>query len=345
MSVAISIITPVYNIKDYLRECVFSILNQTFSDFEIILVDDGSTDGSDLLCDEISASDRRIKTIHKVNGGPQSACLVGIDNAEGQYICFVDGDDLIEASYLYDLYSSAKLTNADIVVSPSYNYTVSNKVLRESRIAPGIYHEKEIVNTIFPGLINSGGFLSRGIQSTRWGKLFVKSIIDKNREFYDASLYYGEDLNMIFPVFLDSCTIVINDDSKAGYYYRCNPNSIVNSYKNNLYEQTLKLHKNLLMCSIEKKVYDFRKQIYADHIAGIVYCYTNEMKSKEPWERVVKNLDLISKDELFKKSLTITSLTGYPLSKRIVIFIIKHWGKLERNVVARLIYTYIQKRK
>ena len=338
MDVAISIITPLYNIKNYLKECVTSVLNQTFEGFEIILVDDGSNDGSGEICDEFALSDERVKVIHKNNGGPQSACIMGLKESKGKYICFIDGDDLIEPSYLYDMYKSAITNAADIVISPSYNYINTEKVLRKCEIAPGIYQEKDIIDSIYPVLINSGGFLSRGIQSTRWGKLFLRSVLENNIEYFDESLFYGEDLNMIFPAFLDSKVIVINDINTAGYCYRCNPNSIVNNYKKNLYEQTVNLHKGMLKCSDDKKIYDFKKQIYADYVAGIVYCYTNEIKSKENWKYVVRRLDVIAKDDLFKKSLRVTRISNYPIMNKIIIMLLIRWGFLERSIISKIIY-------
>ena len=90
----ISCIVPVYNVEKYLRRCVDSILNQTFTDFELILVDDGSPDNSPAICYEYAVKDSRIKVIHKVNGGVSSARNVGLDVAKGEWICFVDSDDL-----------------------------------------------------------------------------------------------------------------------------------------------------------------------------------------------------------------------------------------------------------
>lgn len=96
----ISIIVPVYNVEKYLRKCIDSILNQTFKDFELILIDDGSTDESGKICDEYNLKDNRIKVIHKENGGLSSARNAGLDIAQGEYIGFVDSDDWIESDQI-----------------------------------------------------------------------------------------------------------------------------------------------------------------------------------------------------------------------------------------------------
>ena len=99
----ISIIVPIYNTRRYIDKCVESIVNQTYKNIEIILVDDGSTDGSDKKCDEWKEKDKRIKVIHKENEGASSARNVGIENAKGKYIAFIDSDDYIQKFHLVDL--------------------------------------------------------------------------------------------------------------------------------------------------------------------------------------------------------------------------------------------------
>lgn len=111
----ISVIVPVYNVEKYVSECIESILNQTYSDFELILVDDGSTDTSGKICDEYAATDKRIKVIHKQNGGLRDATIAGSKAGNGDYIYYVDGDDYIKPETLEVLYNAAVKYNADCV--------------------------------------------------------------------------------------------------------------------------------------------------------------------------------------------------------------------------------------
>lgn len=112
----ISIIVPIYNVEKYIRRCIESILNQTYTNFELILIDDGSTDSSGVICDEYANKDNRIKVIHKENGGLSSARNAGLDIATGEYISFVDGDDYIAEDMIEKLYNSITGNNADIAV-------------------------------------------------------------------------------------------------------------------------------------------------------------------------------------------------------------------------------------
>ncbi len=112
----ISIIVPVYNVENYIRECIDSILAQTMRSFELILVDDGSKDASGRICDEYADADDRIRVIHKENGGLSSARNMGLDEAKGEYICFVDSDDAVRADYLEKLYGAIERDRSDLIV-------------------------------------------------------------------------------------------------------------------------------------------------------------------------------------------------------------------------------------
>lgn len=114
--IAVSVIIPVYNTEDTIKRCVHSVLNQTFVNYEIILVDDGSTDHSPYICD-LYEKRKNVKVVHKKNGGLGSARNAGIDVAAGEYVCFVDSDDYIERNYLEAMYAAVKKENVDMVIS------------------------------------------------------------------------------------------------------------------------------------------------------------------------------------------------------------------------------------
>lgn len=114
MDKLISIVIPVYNVEKYLEECLNSVINQTYSNIEIILVDDGSPDGCGKICDKYANEDNRIKVIHKKNGGLSDARNYGIDAASGEYITFIDSDDYVDSGYIEKLYSAIKVNNTKI---------------------------------------------------------------------------------------------------------------------------------------------------------------------------------------------------------------------------------------
>lgn len=164
----ISVIVPVYNTEKYLNRCIDSILAQTFTDFELLLIDDGSKDNSGTICDEYAAKDSRVRVFHKENGGVSSARKLGLDNAQGEWITFVDSDDRIDVSYLYFFIDNLKSKIDLIVTSASKDKSIT---------------KEEYIK----------GILMRKVPPSVWGKLYRKQII-KDAFCLPRQLYWGEDL-------------------------------------------------------------------------------------------------------------------------------------------------------
>lgn len=168
----ISIIVPVYKVEKYLRKCVDSILAQTFTDFEVILVDDGSPDNSGKICDEYAEKDNRVRVIHKENGGLSSARNAGIDVARGKYLGFVDSDDYIDEDMYEILYENLKIHDADISsveLIPFYGdrYKKANK---EKKVI--ILNKKEAIKSVLEGT---------QFYAYAWNKLYRKELFKDNR--------------------------------------------------------------------------------------------------------------------------------------------------------------------
>lgn len=168
----ISVIIPVYNVEKYLRECIDSVINQTYTNLEIILIDDGSTDNSGKICDEYINKDNRIKVIHQVNGGLSNARNTGLDNATGDYIMFCDSDDLFVSNACELLLNEIEEKNADYVIANYQNCTEEgilwdNPVFSKQRFSNFKLNIKDYKNSFY--IMNSGV----------WNKIFRKSFIDK----------------------------------------------------------------------------------------------------------------------------------------------------------------------
>ena len=159
----ISIIVPIYNIAEYLPQCIESLLHQSFSDLEIILVDDGSTDGSFAICEHYRSQDRRIVVIHKKNGGLVSARKVGIKVARGQYIAYVDGDDWIEPDMYEQMYQKLIQENVDVVMCGRYEDTGRTRKAVFHGIDEGRYEKKALRKVVYPKMIAGGAFFEWGI--------------------------------------------------------------------------------------------------------------------------------------------------------------------------------------
>lgn len=233
----VSIIVPVYNLIDYLDRCVESLLGQTCKEIEIILVDDGSTDGSAVLCDEYARKDVRIKVIHKTNGGLVSAWKRGLKESTCPYVSFVDGDDWIDTGMIADLLTFAKGKKGEII---SCDYLIEQPgELRAvyQGLEAGEYNREQLEKLVFPKLL---GNENRMVCLSRCMKLISRELIEKNAHYSEEDLRMGEDVAVMLPTLLD-CDRLVVLEHKAYYHYYYNPESMVHKYDSGLYVNIQKL--------------------------------------------------------------------------------------------------------
>ena len=208
MDKLVSIILPVYGVEKYLPECVDSLLAQTYRNLEIILVDDASPDRCGIICDDYAARDSRVKVIHKKNGGAASARNTGLDEARGEYICFVDSDDVVEADYVEVLLEA--LGEGDMAMCGFYFLSRSGS--RPEIMASGSYDRI--------------GFMKRFLEDWRcallWNKIFHREIIG------DLRMEEGhrvDDEFFTYHVALNSRRVTVTD--KCLYHYRMRCSSVM----------------------------------------------------------------------------------------------------------------------
>lgn len=201
MTPKISIIIPIYKVEDYLPRCIDSVLSQSFTDFELLLIDDGSPDNCGKICDEYAEKDSRVRVFHKPNGGVSSARNLGLDNAKGEWIAFIDPDDYVDVDYLYELYSTLNKYNADFVATVEYKVATVNETTY-------------IVSDDFSLLFTVYQF-DRGPGPV--SKLFKKSIITENDIRFKLKVHSGEDSIFVYQYLLSVKDIVLIFSDK--YYY------------------------------------------------------------------------------------------------------------------------------
>lgn len=211
MSDLISVIVPIYNIEKYIDRCVESVVNQTYKNLEIILVDDGSTDNSSSVCDDWAKRDSRIKVIHKKNGGLSDARNFGLDNAKGDYIAFVDGDDFIDINMYDSMLNYLKKYNCDICICGI------NKIEngREFITRPYMYSNNEF--TILNNENALVELLNDRLDVSSCNKLYKKEIINDLRFPYGIT---NEDFALMYKFFYRSNQIIIINENYYKYIQR-----------------------------------------------------------------------------------------------------------------------------
>lgn len=220
----LSIIVPVYNVEKYLNRCLKSLVNQTYKNIEIILVDDGSTDNSGKICDEWQKKDNRIRVIHKENAGLVSAWTKGVEVSSGELIGFVDSDDYCDLAFFENLFNNMEHTRVDLVVS-GYTFETQTKSIRmnaSSTFENRIY-EGEALEKFKSSLFGEG----RALCWARWVKLFKRKLIIDNLKFVDERIKVGEDIAISVAAVYDAK--VIGLVAEYGYHYVQNETSIMHT--------------------------------------------------------------------------------------------------------------------
>lgn len=223
-SPAVSVVAPVYNTAIFLRQCVTSVLAQTFSDYELILVDDGSTDESGSICDELATTDPRIRVIHRRNGGLSAARNTGIEASRGDFITFLDSDDALHPDYLSTLFNMRRTTGADICC---VGYRKFHSTGEKSDPEPDILNPNPEKFNIRSGREALLGMLYQTAppECSAWGKLYPRDFFNEIR-FREGILY--EDLDIAYLLMLKAGKVAVCD--LPLYLYRQNETSILHTF-------------------------------------------------------------------------------------------------------------------
>lgn len=313
----ISIIVPVYNVSKYLEKCVYSIVNQTYNNIEIILVDDGSSDDSGKKCDSLSKIDNRIKVFHKENGGLSDARNYGIDKSMGKYVCFVDSDDFVTIDMCEILYNDILKYKTDVSCCTYIDYYDDKTVIKNDDVERYKVSKEEAIRYVMIG---------DKIPISAVAKLYKKSIFDeikfeKNRAYEDA---------LIMIELFDKCKNISINTSKV-YYYVHRKNSITTSKYNKKRDCDVIFAYEKNKSIIEKKYPDMIE------IANMRLCWayfhvldnmirSNYKNNKEIVKYLRDNYTFIMKSKYFTKSRKISM---FFLKKSVYLYklIVKFFSK------------------
>ena len=221
----VSVIIPIYNTEKFLPLCISSVLNQTLTDIEVLLVNDGSTDGSGKICDEYACKDQRIQVIHTLNQGVSHARNQGLETAKGEYIAFMDSDDWIETDMIATLYQLIRTNEAGLATC---GYIIENEdgrpIYHINEVKSGKLTQWEAIHSLF----NDRHYKYKG---NLWDKLYHKEIIDKHHLKFNEHIYYNEDRLFIFQ-YLSHCQSAAYTTSPY-YHYVTRKSSAMNLSQKN----------------------------------------------------------------------------------------------------------------
>jgi glycosyltransferase involved in cell wall biosynthesis len=223
----VSIIVPAYKVERFLATCIDSLINQTYRQIEIILVDDGSPDTSGEICDQYAKQDKRILVIHQPNMGLVNARKAGLKIAKGEYVAYVDGDDFIELNYCELLIQEVIENDADVVIGGYIRNYHGRTFFLNNKLPAGRYQGANL-KSVWREMIFNGNFFAHGISTYSWGKLFKRDLLLSIQMSIPADITIGEDAACVYPLISKANSIVISPT--AGYHYIQHQSSMLKSF-------------------------------------------------------------------------------------------------------------------
>ena len=241
----VSVVVPVYNVEQYLQQCVDSLLKQTYKDIEIILVDDGSKDNSPAMCDDYSQKyPDMIKTIHKANGGLGLARNTGMEYAKGEFVIFIDSDDYADEDLIERLVKSADKYNAQVVIGGFKRVDSSGKILFKEEYQEQVYTGEDVINKLFMRMLGSSPERSDAVRMSVWNALYSMKIIEEcHARFPSERKLISEDIifDSEFYPHVQRGVII----SSTAYNYRVNEQSLTGKYRPDRFEKVMVLYEEL----------------------------------------------------------------------------------------------------
>ncbi len=325
----ISVIVPVYNKEKYIRECLDSLVNQTYPNKEIILSDDGSTDSSGRICDEYAQKYDFVRVVHKENGGPSSAWKAGFKISEGEYLMFVDSDDYVALEILEKMSECLTFIPKEIILC---DHAITRDDGSEKKyyqaLLPGEYNEEEIKDKIYPNIL---GREDRIITFSRCLKLIERSLIADNVDYCDDRVLMGDDSTIILPALLDARRIFMMDH-KVYYFYRYIDDSIVHRYNADAFSNN-KLHYEALKRVLEDKYVNDEAMkefmiasLNKEELFLLLILVKNEVRGNP--KGCTKNLKAMHDDDFFRGIVDNTSVTIQGMANRLIYMVLKNPSRL-----------------
>ena len=305
-----SIVVPIYKVEKYLSQCIESILSQTYENFELILVDDGSPDSCPNICDEYAKKDDRVRVIHKKNGGLVSARKAGLEIARGDYVCFVDGDDFVSFDMLESYEKELARNRVDVICTGYSEYCNADKITRvPQKMAYGVYDKNKLQSEIYPKMLSTKPFYSFYMCPTVWSKCFRRSLCEEAIKDVPNNISMGEDVAVVYHALLKADSISVID--YCGYMYRQIPTSMSRTRDEKFYEKVRSLI--VYLKTVEETTgWQAGDQINEYAIFILMLATNNEFKYNQSatYRTKKRNMKRYLNDPIFKNALDSVALSG-----------------------------------
>lgn len=320
----VAVIVPVYNGEQYLQTCIDSILEQTFRDLELILVDDGSKDGSGALCDRAAAQDERVRVIHKKNEGLMATWIRGVKESRAPFLCFVDCDDWLEKDSFskmtaaLDENGGGQVICGGYVIEREWNHTQEKK---KSAAAPGVYEGERLREDIKSRLL---GNENRTLILSRCMKLISRDLLEQNLHYCDPVIRMGEDVSITVPVLLDARRVVVLEEN-YDYHYRFVGGSMAHGYDAGMQENMRRLRQVLHREMDDRRVPNGHMQVEGEYLFLLLLVLKIELRREDISSReIIRNVQELCKKEDGEKRIRAFAGPIQDPANRLLCFVMRH---------------------
>lgn len=318
----VSVIVPIFNVEKYLNACIDSIVNQTYKNIEIILVDDGSKDNSPVICDKYTKTYNNIITIHKSNEGLGLARNSGLKIATGKFVTFVDSDDFLKKNTIEELVKKVLITGSDTVIGGFERVTDDGKILFVERYDEKVYSGADVLTCFFPHLLGSLPNKKDSMRPSVWNALYNLSIIKKYEiKFPSEREFITED--MIFDMYYYKYAKKVCITSNSNYIYRYNNASLTNKYKSDRFDKIKYLY-NFVFDFFKNNSDECYLRAKRQFFVYLRMCIKQERKSKLSIICSLKNIKKICNDKFTKDVISEYPVNKMGIKQRCFIYFVKH---------------------
>lgn len=317
----VSVVIPVYNVEKYLKQCLDSVINQEYKDIEVILVDDGSTDNSGYICDEYAQKYQFIEVVHKKNAGLGFARNTGIEKAKGEYITFVDSDDIVGKTMITKLMEEVDRCHADTVIGGYRRIDTDNNILSYEKYDLKIY-ENDVYRRLFPMLLGSSPKGHDSIKMSVWNVMFSMEIIKKyDLRFVSERELISEDIVWDIEYFKYSQRAVVISSTEYGY--RITPGSLSQKYRPDILPSFTKLYNYLEEKIIAEKLGEnalnrLQRQFFVNVRSSI----KNEKRNLK--KDIISRIDRILNDKTVQRTVSEYPIDRIGFKQRVFLYLLKN---------------------
>lgn len=321
----ISIVVPCYNCEKTFDRCLECLRKQTQANIEIILVDDGSIDGTGELCNEIAEVDTRVKVVHQSNRGLMNAWKRGVVDAAGEYIAFCDADDYIDEDLIETLETQIEESNADMILYDMIvEYEDGTVEYLNNRLKEGFYSKEDIDKWILPQFFFNGDMQSEVMHLSRCTKVFRRELLTRNFQFLDDKISNGEDDLTTFATVLSADSLFCMKNYYPYHYVR-NNNSMIGRYDSEIFLKFLNLRNQIFnIASVYQ--YKYKDQIDAHFLSNVFLCMKKEIcrNKGNGYFKIRIKLKNMRENSIVDDAIHNCSVRNYRLRNKIFAYLIMH---------------------